>query len=75
MVGVRAGAAENLVSSLEEVALSDVSAGPLKLSAALSHLRAHSFPLDRSLQSAALLGKPPPSLSLLLECWVLGRCW
>ena len=49
MVGVRAGAAENLVSSLEEVALSDVGAGPLRLSAALSYLRAHSCPLDRSL--------------------------
>ena len=62
MLRVRAGAAENLVSSLEEVALSDVGAGPLKLSAALSH-------------PSTLLGKPPPSLSLLLECWVLGRCW
>ena len=49
MVGVRAGAVENLVSSLEEVALSDVGAGPLRLSAALSYLRAHSCPLDRRL--------------------------
>ena len=37
MAGVRNGAVENLVSSLEEVALSDVGPGPLKLSAALSH--------------------------------------
>ena len=69
MVGVRAGAVENLVSSLEEVALSDVGAGPLRLSAALSPLRAHCCPLDLSLQFTALLGKPPPSMSLLLKCW------
>lgn len=41
----------------------------LRLSAAPSRLRAHCRPLDLSLQSAALLGKSPPSLSLLLECW------
>ena len=41
----------------------------LRLSAALSRLRAHCRPLDLSLQSTALLGKSPPSLSLLLECW------
>ena len=41
---VRATAAENLVSSLEEAALSDVGAGLLRLSAALSPLRAPVIP-------------------------------
>ena len=67
---VRATAAENLVSSLEEAPLSDVGAGPLRLSAALSPLRAHCCPLDLSLQFTALLGKPPPCMSLLLKSWV-----
>ena len=62
------GAMENLVSSLEEMALSDVGAGPLRLSAALSHLRAHCCPPDLSLQSTALFAKPPLFLYLLLEC-------
>ena len=65
MVGVRAGAAENLVSSLEEVAVSDVGAG-LAESAALSPLRAPCGPLDLSLQSIVLFGNPPPSSYLLL---------
>ena len=60
MVGVRAGAAENLVSSLEEVALSDVGPGPLKLSAALSH---------PSLQLS--LGTP----LLLCLCSLSAGCW
>ena len=60
MVGVRAGVAENLVSSLEEVALSDVGAGPLKLSAALSH---------PSLQLS--LGNP----LLLCLCSLSAGCW
>ena len=60
MLRVRAGAAENLVSSLEEVALSDVGAGPLKLSAALSH---------PSLQLS--LGNP----LLLCLCSLSAGCW
>ena len=63
---VRATAAENLVSSLEEAALSDVGAGPLRLSAALSPLRAPCGPLDLSLQSIVLFGNPPPSSYLFL---------
>ena len=59
-MGVRAGAAENLVSSLEEVALSDVGPGPLKLSAALSH---------PSLQLS--LGTP----LLLCLCSLSAGCW
>ena len=68
MAGVRDEAVENLVSSLEKVALSDVGAGPLRLSATLSCLRAHCCPLDLSLQSTAVLRKPPLFLYLLLEC-------
>ena len=41
----------------------------LRLCAALSCLRAHCHPLDLNFESTALLGKSPPSSSLLLECW------
>ena len=68
MAGVRDEAVENLVSSLEKVALSDVGAGLLRLSATLSCLRARCCPLDLSLQSTAVLRKPPLFLYLLLEC-------
>ena len=74
---MRTTAAENVVSSLEEAALSDVGAGLLRLSAALSPLRAHYYPLDLSLQSTALLGKPPPCLcsssagQMLVKCLLL----
>ena len=65
MAGVRDEAVENLVSSLEKVALSDVGAG-LAESAALSPLRAPCGPLDLSLQSIVLFGNPPPSSYLFL---------
>ena len=66
--GLRAGAAENLVSSLVEAALSDVGADLAETQCSPVSSQSSLSPLDLSLQSTALFAKPPLFLYLLLEC-------